>query len=83
MVERDERERAETPEYEGVSDPGQRPLLDHLALQQHFPDEVLHPRRLGSKLEIGVFGDRRIVLTTGANRRQNRKRNRGMRSGRD
>ena len=45
MIQRDQREGAESPEYEGVGEPGQRPLADHLAPEQYFPEEV--PRVAG------------------------------------
>src|SRR2546425_9722530 len=57
MRDRDERERAEAPKHEGVSDPRQRPLSDDFGLQQNFPDKLSHSRSDRRQLEICVpFG---------------------------
>ena len=54
VIQRDQREGAESPEDEGVREAGQRPLADHFALQHHFPDEIRRRVAERPKLKIGV-----------------------------
>ena len=41
-----------SPEHEGVRQPGKRALLDHLALQHHFPQKLADARPERRQLEI-------------------------------
>ena len=65
VVDRDQRERAEAPEDEGVRQARQRPLPDHLPLQHHFPQELADARAERRDLEIRRFAraDRMIFRT--------------------
>ncbi len=72
MVQRDQREDAESPENEGVRDAGQRPFADHFGLEQHFPDEIPDALADGSQREIGDPAWRRgSCATTLPKRNQN------------
>src|SRR5579864_620509 len=57
VIEGDQGERAEAPEYERVGDSRQRALPDYFSLQQNFPDEVPNTPadRLNGEVRI-LFG---------------------------
>ncbi len=54
MIQRHQRERAESPKHERMGDARKRPLANHLRLQQDFPDEIPHPFSQRTQPEIGV-----------------------------
>ena len=72
MIDRDQREHAESPEHQRVREARQRPLGNHFALQHHFPDEIRDAAAQRLKAEIRIFlstgGSTRHTLP---NRRQN------------
>jgi hypothetical protein len=55
MVDGDECEYTESPKYEGMRDPRQRPLRNHFALQQNFPDEIDNSAADRLNVKIGLF----------------------------
>ena len=81
VVERDQREGAESPEDEGVRESGQRALADHFALQQHFPDEFADARAERRERGNPASGaTRRMMSSTVLNRRQKSAQRRGERA---
>ena len=55
VIERDEREGAETPEDEGMGNAGERPLPDDLALADYFGEKLPKAMTYGTNPKIGVF----------------------------
>ena len=70
MVQRHQRKRAESPEDERMRKAGQRPLLNHLRLAQHLPEEVPYAPTQRKESEIGVFLRSENLLENRANRRE-------------
>jgi hypothetical protein len=55
VIQGDQSEGAESPENEGMGEPGQGSLLDDLSLADHFPEEIPCTASKGGELEVGVF----------------------------
>ena len=47
-IQRHQRERAKSPEYEGMRQARERTLTDDLGLEQHLPDEVPDAARIST-----------------------------------
>ena len=71
MVDGNQRERAESPEDEGVRQTRQRPLADDFPLQQDFPNEIADTAPTGWMVNSGSFFECRTVRQTLRNRSQN------------
>ena len=55
VIQCNQREGAERPENESVRHAHERPLADHLRLQQHLPDEVPHPFADRKEMKIRII----------------------------
>jgi hypothetical protein len=70
VVQRDQRERQKGPEDQRVRKPRQRTFANDLGLAEHLPEEIPDAPAERKQVEIRIFFDLRIFLSTTPKRRQ-------------
>ncbi len=55
VIQGDQREGTKAPEDEGMREPGQRPLANHLGLAKDFGEKLPGPLPDGRKMEAGIL----------------------------